>query len=135
MIDTPPRWTILLLKIMSNFETYQANVPVIELDDQSRAKFISRTYNHLFAAISAFTLIEITLFKSGLAGPIAKAMLGTSWLLVLGGFMLISWLARSAAHRSTSKATQYAALAGYVVAQSIIFVPLLFIADNYAPGA
>ena len=120
---------------MSNFETYQANVPVIELDDNSRAKFISRTYNHLFAAISAFTLIEITLFKSGLAGPIAKAMLGTSWLLVLGGFMLISWLARSAAHRSTSKATQYAALAGYVVAQSIIFVPLLFIADNYAPGA
>ena len=120
---------------MSNFETYQANVPVIELDDNSRAKFISRTYNHLFVAITAFTLIEIALFKSGLAATIAKTMLGTSWLLVLGGFMLISWLARSAAHRSESKAMQYAALAGYVVAQSIIFVPLLYIADRYAPGA
>lgn len=120
---------------MSNFETYQGSVPVIELDDNSRAKFISRTYNHLFGAITAFTLIEIALFKTGMAATIAKAMLGTSWLLVLGGFMLISWLARGAAHRSNSKAAQYAALAGYVVAQAIIFVPLLFIADAYAPGA
>jgi FtsH-binding integral membrane protein len=30
---------------------------------------------------------------------------------------------------------QYAALAGYVLGQSIIFVPLLFVADRFAPGA
>ena len=120
---------------MNDQQTYSGNIPVIELDDRSRSRFISRTYNHLFCAISAFTLIEIALFKSGLAEPIARVLLGGSWLLVMGGFMLISWLARSAAHSSTSQLTQYAALAAYVVGQAIIFVPLLYIAESVAPGA
>jgi len=34
-----------------------------------------------------------------------------------------------------SMAAHYAALAGYVVAQAIIFVPLLYVANYYAPGA
>ena len=116
-------------------DTYSVNVPVIELDTQSRGRFIAQTYNHLFGAICAFTLIEIGLFKSGLAEPIAKAMLGGSWLLVLGGFMVLSWFARSVAHKTTSKASQYAALLAYVIGQALIFVPLLYIADHYAPGA
>jgi FtsH-binding integral membrane protein len=120
---------------MNDIGTYSQNVPVIELDDRSRSRFISRTYNHLFCAITAFTLIEIGLFKSGMAGVIAKALLGTSWLIVLGGFVLVSWLARSVVHKTTSKASQYAALAAYVLAQAIIFVPLLYVADLYAPGA
>jgi len=56
-------------------------------------------------------------------------------LLVLGGFVVISWLASRTAHMATSKVAQYAALAGYVVAESIIFVPLLYIANRVAPGA
>ncbi len=120
---------------MNDNQSYQLSIPVIQLDEKSRGRFISRTYNHLFVAIAAFTLIEILLFKVGWAEPMAKAMLGTSWLLVLGGFMVVSWLARGAAHRAGSKATQYAALAGYVLAQAVIFVPLLWLADKYAPGA
>jgi uncharacterized protein len=120
---------------MNNPDTYSVDVPVIELDDQSRGRFIARTYNHLFAAICAFTLIEIGLFQSGLAATMAKAMLGTSWLLVLGGFVVVSWLASMAAARSMSMAAQYAALACYVVAEAIIFVPLLYLADASAPGA
>jgi len=120
---------------MSTQNAYTQSIPVGELDGQTRGRFISRTYNHLFTAVVAFTLIEIALFKSGLAEPMAKAMLGTSWLLVLGGFVVVSWLARGVAHRAGSKGAQYAALAGYVLAQAIIFVPLLFIADTYAPGA
>jgi FtsH-binding integral membrane protein len=123
------------LQLMNAPETYTQSIPVIQLGAQSRGRFISRTYNHLFSAIVAFTLIEIALFKSGLAEPMAKAMLGTSWLLVLGGFVLVSWLARGVAHRAGSKPAQYAALAGYVMAQAVIFVPLLYIANAYAPGA
>src|SRR5207237_1312050 len=74
-------------------------------------------------------------FKTGLAQTMARAMLGVSWLLVLGGFVVVSWLASRTAHMAASKAAQYAALAGYVVAESIIFVPLLYIADRLAPGA
>ena len=102
---------------------------------ETRAKFIVRTYNHLFAAIVLFAGIEIGLFVSGLAGVIAQAMLGRSWLLVLGGFVLVSWGASHVAHRALSKPAQYAALLAMVVAQAIVFVPLLFIADKVAPGA
>lgn len=109
-------------------------MPVVEMDGQARGRFISRTYNHLFSSIVVFTLIEIALFKTGLAEVMANAMLGVSWLLVLGGFVVVSWVARSVAHRAESKAVQYAALAGYVVAEAIIFVPLLYVADAYAPG-
>jgi uncharacterized protein len=101
----------------------------------ARERFIVRTYNHLFGAIVLFAAIEIALFQSGVAAVMAQAMLGTSWLLVLGGFVVVSWLASSAAHRATSKGAQYAALGGFVVAEAIIFVPLLFIANHYAPGA
>jgi FtsH-binding integral membrane protein len=101
----------------------------------TRERFIVRTYNHLFGAIVLFAAIEFALFKTGAAAVIARAMMGTSWLLVLGGFMVVSWLASRAAHSSQSKATQYLALIGFVVAEAIVFVPLLFIANAYAPGA
>lgn len=117
-----------------NMESYSQATPVIELDTNSRGRFIARAYNHLFGAILAFVLLEVAMFKTGIAEGIASALLGTNWLLVLGGFVVVSWMARYVSHRSTSLAAQYAALAGYVLAQAIIFVPLLYIADKFAPG-
>ena len=125
----------MLAEIMNYPDQQSSQVPVIELDDNSRGTFIARTYNHLFFAIAAFTLIEIGLFKSGLAETMAVAMRSVSWLFILGGFMVLSWFARSVAHRAVSKSAQYAALAAYIVGQAIIFVPLLWMADTYAPGA
>ncbi len=99
-----------------------------------RAEFITRTYLHLFGAIVAFMLLETGYFKAGLALPIARALLSTSWLLVLGGFVVVSWLASRVAHAAEAQAAQYGALAAYVLAESIIFVPLLVIAQLEAPG-
>jgi hypothetical protein len=101
----------------------------------TRARFIARTYNHLFGAILAFAAIEVALFQTGLAQSIAQAMMGTSWLLVLGGFVLVSWLASRVAHTTTSVTSQYLALGGFVLAEALIFVPLLVIANQVAPGA
>ena len=120
---------------MNETQSAYSNIPISEQDAHSRGTFVSRTYGHLFGAVMAFLLIEICLFKTGLAEPMAKAMLGVSWLFVLGGFVVVSWLASRAAHMAESKVAQYGALAGYVVAESIIFVPLLYIADKMAPGA
>jgi hypothetical protein len=108
--------------------------PAVAAGD-ARERFIVRTYNHLFGAIVGFAAIEVILFKTGAAEVIARAMMGTSWLLVLGGFMLVSWLASRAAHSSTSIPTQYLALAGFVAAEALVFVPLLYLADAFAPGA
>ncbi|WP_437728132.1 Bax inhibitor-1/YccA family protein [Sorangium sp. So ce861] len=118
-----------------NYAGYGSRSSVIRAAADSRERFLVRTYNHLFGAIVLFAAIEVALFKTGAASVIARAMMGTSWLVVLGAFMLVSWLASRAAHTAMSKPVQYAALAGYVVAQAIIFVPLLYIADMVAPGA
>jgi len=99
-------------------------------------RFIVRTYNHLFGAMIAFALIEIGLFVSGAAYSIAQFFLGgRMWLFAMGGFVILGWLASRTAHSATSKAAQYAALAGYVVAEALLFVPLLVIANLAAPGA
>ena len=74
------------------------------------------------------------LFQTGLAQTLFSAMTSVSWLWILGGFMVVSWLATRAAHTTESLPMQYAALGGFVVAQAIIFVPLLFVANTYAPG-
>jgi hypothetical protein len=112
----------------------QRTLPVAQRDVSVRGAFLVRTYQHLLGAIVAFTAIEVYLFKSGVAETMARAMLGTSWLLVLGGFVVVSWIASSVAHRAASLPAQYAALGGFVLAESIIFVPLLFIAQQAAPG-
>lgn len=100
---------------------------------EARARFIMRTYAHLMGAILAFAAIEVFLFSSGIAPAIAST-LGGNWLLVLGGFMVVGFLASRAAHSVTSKTAQYLGLGAYVVAQAILFVPLLYIAQSIAPG-
>jgi uncharacterized protein len=120
---------------MANSMPAELRTPVGSLDASSRARFISRTYGHLFAAIAAFTAIEVFLFSTGMAETIAEAMLNTSWLVILGGFMIVGYLASWGAARAVSPAAQYAALGAYVVAEALIFVPMLYIADNIAPGA
>ncbi len=118
-------------------DVYQmpAGRPVSMLQTDARSQFIMRTYTHLFGAMIAFTLIEVWLFSTGLAETIARAILGTSWLLAMGAFMVVGWLASRTAHNATSTGAQYAALGGFVVAEAVIFVPLLYMANHYAPGA
>jgi hypothetical protein len=107
---------------------------VYKKSTEARSRFIMRTYGHLFAAILAFTAIEVALFASGLAFTIAQALAGTSWLIVLGGFMVVSWLGRKFAYGSGSLPMQYVGLAGFVIAEAIIFVPLLVLASVNYPG-
>jgi len=114
---------------------FRREMPVEALPLEARATFITRTYVHLFGAILGFTALEALLFSSGLAVPIARTMLSGSWLWVLGGFVLVSWIATRAAHAAESPLAQYAALAGFVVAEAVVFVPLLLVAQVMAPGA
>lgn len=111
-----------------------ASAPVSMANVEERADFISKTYMHLFGAMIGFTIFEIFLFKTGLAEVIASALLGVNWLIVLGGFMLVSWFASRTAINTQSIAAQYGALAAYVAVWGIMFVPLLYVADMTAPG-
>jgi FtsH-binding integral membrane protein len=92
-----------------------------------RIAFIRRTYLHLFGSILLFTLIEGALFASGLAAPIAMT-LANSWLIVFIAFIGVSFLANWWAMRDTSPALQYAGLGIFIVAEAVIFLPLLYLA-------
>ena len=107
-----------------------AGVPAVD----TRATFVARTYAHLLVAVLAFIGLEVALFTSGVAARIAESMLGVNWLFVLGGFVVVSWIASRTAHSAQSLAAQYLALGVFVVAEAIIFVPLLYIAQSVAPG-
>jgi len=108
--------------------------PVSEISVDARASFISKTYGHVAAALLLFTLIEIWLFKTERVVPLTQFLLSFNWLLVIGGLMLVSWLATHVSLRMESKPLQYLALAGFVAAQAVIFAPMLLIASIQKPG-
>lgn len=114
-------------------QTLSSYAPVSELSAEARSNFIWRTYGHVAAAILLFAGIETYLFDSGLASRIAAPMVG-NWLLVLGGFIVVSFIATHVANTVQTKPLQYVALVGFVVAEAIIFVPLLAFAMAKAPG-
>lgn len=90
-----------------------------------------RTYMLLAVAILAFIGVEAVFFTTGIAQLIASAIFSggsIGWLAVLGLFMLISFLANKWAVSETSAAVQYLGLGIFIIAEAIIFVPLLFIA-------
>jgi len=105
-------------------------VTAAEADAADRAAFIRRTYTHLAGAIAAFVALEYVLIHSAVGGKLVNLMLGgrSSWIVVLLGFMGVSWLADKWARSDASPAMQYLGLGLYTVAQAVIFLPLLVIA-------
>jgi FtsH-binding integral membrane protein len=95
-----------------------------------RSDFITRTYLHLAAAIGLFVGLEAVLLNIPGIENLVGMMLGGrfSWLVVLGLFMLVSHVADRWARSAISPATQYLGLGLYVVAEALIFVPLLYLA-------
>lgn len=102
-----------------------------------RTTFLKKTYMHLAAAIYAFVAIQFAIFKLVDVEPLVQSVLGTrwGWLIVLGAFMAVSWIADSWARSSTSKGLQYAGLFLFVIAEAVIFVPLLYIANEFAAAS
>ena len=51
---------------------------------------------------------------------------GAAWLLLLGGFMVVNWLATTAAHDVLDPSRQYPACSALAAAQALIFAPFLY---------
>ena len=100
---------------------------------ESRAEFIWKCYAHVIGAILAFAAIEAYLFNAGIAERIARPML-ENWWMVFGAFILVSWGATHVAHRLESKTSQYAAFAVFIMAEALVFSPMLFMAYLIEPG-
>lgn len=98
--------------------------------ESERASFIKRTYVHLAGAIAVFAVLEAALIQSGVANKFMAVLAGSSysWLIVLGLFMVVSTVANKWAHSGVSREKQYMGLGLFIVAESIIFMPLIFMA-------
>ena len=113
-----------------SYADYGYDGPAAVAAPSDRATFIRRTYAHLAGAILAFVGLEALLLRVVPGDVIAQTFFGSrlSWLIVLLAFMGASYLAQYWARSQTSVAMQYLGLGLYVVAEAVIFLPLLYIA-------
>jgi FtsH-binding integral membrane protein len=97
-----------------------------------RALFIRRTYAHLAGAILAFVGLEALLLNTVPMDTVFGLLVSSpySWLVVLLAFMGVSYLAQTWAQSDASEGTQYLGLGLYVVAEALIFLPILMIANS-----
>ena len=112
-----------------DFESYGYDGFAADAAIDERRAFIQRTYAHVFGAILAFVGLEAILL-SVVDRMTILGMFGGMWPLVFIGFMIVSWLAGKWANSDTSQSTQYLGLGLYVLAEAVIFMPLLVIASD-----
>jgi hypothetical protein len=119
----------------TEYRTEPTFQPLIEVTDDTRAAFYRKTYAHVALATLLFIIVETILLRiQPLVDLMVSLTQGWSWLLVLGAFMFATNYAEKLAHTTHDKTKQYLALFLFVVAEAVIFVPLLYIAIFYTQG-
>lgn len=117
---------------MENFTSTFGNTAA-EAAPADRAAFIRKTYLLLAASVLGFIAVEAFFFSTPIAAGVASLIFSggsIGWLVVLGMFMAISYLANRWAVSDTSAAVQYMGLGFFIIAEAVIFIPLLFIAAS-----
>jgi FtsH-binding integral membrane protein len=113
-------------------EEYRQALPVSALAEDKKVAFYKKTYTYLAFAVLLFIVVEYLFLQIPFIVDLGKSMIqGWTWLLVLGGFMLVTNYAERLAISSKDKTMHHAGLFIYVVAQAFIFVPLIYIAIQY----
>lgn len=116
----------------NNLENYQGGTHLTMASDADRTVFYKKTYGHVAGGVLAFVLFEYLLLQSDALVEFMLSMTqGYKWLLLLGGFMLITTYAESTAMKTADKNKQYLAYGIYILAQAVIFVPMIYIAAFY----
>ena len=115
-----------------SLQQYAATAANAEATD--RAAFIRRTYAHLAGAVFLFMALETYLLNSSLGHQIATTLVTTSPFLIFGLYIAASWMANKWAQSETSPSMQYFGLGLYIVAISVVMLPLLIIANQHYSG-
>ena len=112
-----------------------AGTIVANAGENERSRFIKRSYLHLAGAIAVFALLETLLIRSGVAESFVEVLQGSKWiwLVVMALFIGVSYIADSWARSAISPEKQYLGLGIFIIAEAIVFMPLIYIAQRYAP--
>ncbi|UAT39985.1 Bax inhibitor-1/YccA family protein [Escherichia fergusonii] len=119
---------------MSFKPSFEGVQPVVMTD---RATFIRRAYMHLAGAVVGFIILSALFIFSGLGKMMLRVLMNSGqfgWLVVLGAFILVSMLATRLADNVESNQTQLIGLGIYVLAEVLIFAPLLTLAAYINPA-
>ena len=81
----------------------------------------------LLQSVGIFVALEWMYFQTGLAAKITQFVLGGSWLIILGGFMLVTWFASKTVQNSESPSQHWLALMAFIGAESVILTPMLYL--------
>ncbi len=103
---------------------------VATLGVSDRVTFLRKTYAHLGIALLAFAAITggLMRFAPKVSWGFSKwAMSGYAWLLVIGLFMVVGYVAEKLATSDRSRGMQYAGLGLAVCAEAILLQPMLWI--------
>lgn len=110
----------------------QQGLLLSQTTDEAQVAFYKQTYAHVAGGVLVFILFEYLLLQSDTIVDFMLSMIdGYKWLLVLGGFMFVTYYAESTVLKSQDKNVQYLAYAAYILAQAVIFVPLIYLAIFY----
>ena len=110
----------------------QNKVMVNALSDVDKVAFYKKTYAHVAVGVLVFVLFEYLLLQSDAIVDFMLSMTeGWRWLIMLGGFMFVTNYAEKMTLKTLDKNVQYLAYGLYILAEALIFVPLIYIAAFY----
>lgn len=117
-----------------SFRSIDSAVATLGVSD--RVAFLRRTYAHLGVALLAWAGLSAVLirFSTGLSYRFSAWAINDSmhWLLILGAFMVIGFIADRLAESESSRALQYVGLGLTVVAWSFLLQPVLWVVASKA---
>jgi FtsH-binding integral membrane protein len=108
-------------------EQYRTAYPaqyVAQVGAEERSQFLRKVYQHVAGALAMFIVIEAILQSLPFTLNIAEQMSGV-WLLVILGFWVVSWISARWTTPGLPLSQQYLGLGLFVVAEAIIFMPLI----------
>ena len=102
---------------------------------QERAEFLRRVYQHVAGALAAFIVLEAILQAMPFSVDAAEFMTGgPTWLLVIAGFWIVGMIADRWTSPGLPLSQQYLGLGLFVVAEAVIFLPLIAYVRLYEDG-
>lgn len=107
---------------------------LIESTQEEKAVFYKKTYLHVAFSILTFILLESILVKI-VPEDVIISMMGSrmTWLAIIGGFWLLSMVANKFTMMA-DRNMQYAGLGLYILIESIIFLPMIYMAMFFSGG-
>lgn len=114
---------------------YEINSTLVaHATDVEKATFYRRVYGNVAFGVAAFVVLESFLLKSEALINLMMSLQGYSWLMLLGAFMAVTWVAQNITYRNSDRTMQYAGYLLFILAEAIIFIPILYIAMSMGGG-